>query len=74
MQGKKVMGKGLAKVEKHGVMSAGVPGSKKQVPGKVGGSLPKAGKSETATSKKAQPVQFSGVAAPRAAGFTKFVN
>lgn len=74
MMGKKVMGKGLAKIEKLGLMKSGVPGSKKQVPGKTGGALPVAGKSNTAVSKKAQPQTFAGLATPRAAGFTRFVN
>ena len=74
MQGKKVMGKGLAKIEKHGVMKAGTPGSKKQVPGKVGGSLPKTGKSNTAVSKMEQPAAFTGNKTVRAQGFTRFVN
>ena len=74
MMGKKLIGKGLAKIEKHGVMKAGVAGSKKQVPGKVGGSLPKAGKSNTAVSKVAQPSKFAQNTAPRAAGFTRFCN
>ena len=74
MIGKRVMGKGLAKVEKHGIMKAGVPGAKKIVAGKVGGSAPKAQSKQTAVSKMKQPVQFSGVAAPRAASYTKFCN
>lgn len=74
MVGKKLMGKGLARVEKHGIMKAGIAGSKKQVPGKVGGSVPTKTGKNTATSTQKQPEKFAGNATVRAAGFTRFVN
>ena len=74
MKGKKLMGKGLAKIEKHGIMKAGTPGAKKTVPGKVGGSAPKAQSKQTAVSKVPQPTAFTGNKTVRAQGYTRFCN
>ncbi len=70
MQGKKVVGKGLAKVEKLGMFKSGVSGSKKQVPGKVVKTASVSTKPQY--SKVKQPVQFSNPTSM--SGFTKFVS
>lgn len=70
----RLMGKGLAKTEKLGIFKSGVGGSKKQVPGKTGGSLPKPASKKTDQSKVAQPTAFTGNKTVRAQGYTRFVS